>query len=151
MSRLLGVDLGERRIGVAVGDTERRIVRPLAAIRRGTPESDAARIGRLIAEQAIDELVVGLPRNMDGSEGPQAHATRAWAGEIRLRLGIPVVWRDERLTSLAAETELGRARRGRSGGPPSRVGRQQRRAAIDREAARLIVEAELRAREELSG
>lgn len=151
MSRLLGVDLGERRIGLAVADTERRTVRALATIRRGTAESDAARLARLIAEQQIDELVVGLPRNMDGSEGEQADATRAWAEELRLRVGLPVLWRDERLTSVAAEAALGRPRRGRSGGPPSRTGRQQRRAAVDREAARLILEAEVRAREGLPG
>jgi putative Holliday junction resolvase len=151
VSRLLGVDLGERRIGLAVADTERGTVRALATMRRGSAASDAARIGRLIDEQKIEELVVGLPRNMDGTEGSQADATRAWAEELRLRLGVPVVWRDERLTSVAAETELGRPRRGRSGGPPSGVGRQQRRAAVDREAARLILEAEVRAREGIAG
>ncbi len=147
MSRLLGIDLGERRIGLAVADTELGTVRALATMRRGSAEHDAARIGRLIDEQKIDEVVVGLPRNMDGTEGPQAEATRAWAEELGLRLGVPVLWRDERLTSVAAETELGRPLRGRSGGPPSRISRQQRRAAVDREAARLILEAEVRARE----
>jgi putative Holliday junction resolvase len=151
VSRLLGVDLGERRIGLAVADTERGTVRAMATIRRGSPESDAARIGRLVDEQKIDELVVGLPRNMDGTEGPQADATRAWAEELRLRLGVPVLWRDERLTSVAADIELGRPQRGRSGGPPSRITRQQRRAAVDREAARLILEAEVRAREGMPG
>ena len=146
MTRLLGIDLGERRIGLAVGDVTNAASRPLTTIRRGTLEADAERIARVVAEQGIGELVVGLPRNMDGSEGPQALATRAWADALSARLELPVVWRDERLTSETAELEMGRVRRGRSGGPPSTAARTRRRAAVDREAARLIVEAELRAR-----
>ena len=146
MSRLLGIDLGERRIGLAVGDVTSAASRPLATIRRGTVEADAATIARVVAEQGIGELVVGLPRNMDGTEGPQALATRAWADAISGRLGVPVTWRDERLTSEKAELEMGRVRRGRSGGPRGAGARTRRRAAVDREAERRIVDAELRAR-----
>ena len=143
MSRLLGIDLGERRIGIAIGDEADGAARALTTIRRRDPERDAAVIGRIVREHAVDALVVGLPRNMDGSEGTQAVATRTWAATISAALGLPVYWRDERLTTEHAEANLGRTPRGRSGGPPSRGALERRRAAVDREAARLILQAEL--------
>ena len=94
----------------------------------------------------IEGIVLGLPRNTDGSEGPQAAATRAWAAAVLAPLGIPVVLRDERYTSQDAEANLGRAPRGHAGGPPSATARERRRRAVDREAARLILQAELDAR-----
>ena len=101
---------------------------------------------RLADEHGASGLVVGLPLNADGSEGPQAALTRDWATAIEPDLGLPVTFRDERWTSIAAEAALGRPRRGRSGGPPSPAARNRRRADIDREAARRIVQAELDAR-----
>ncbi|MGZ6272187.1 MAG: Holliday junction resolvase RuvX [Candidatus Limnocylindrales bacterium] len=145
MTRLLGVDLGERRIGLAVGEVGIP-ARKLAVLTRNTPERDAAALLALAAEQGATELVVGLPRNMDGSEGAQALATRSWAEAIGALTGLPVTLRDERLTSVTAEANLGRVRRGRSGGPPSRAALARRRGAVDREAARLILQAELDAR-----
>lgn len=146
MTRLLAIDLGSRRIGLAVGDSLTGEVRPLATIRRASAERDAERIRRVSAEQRIDELVVGLPRNMDGSEGAQAHETRRWATCVAQAVSLPLVHRDERLTTEMAEAIAGRARRGRSGGPPSSRARAARRAAIDREAAAMIVQRELDAR-----
>ena len=146
MSRLLGIDLGTRRIGLALADTDTAAVRPLATLRRGSPERDIALLARLIEEQEVDELVIGLPRNMDGSEGQQAADTRAWADDVAGRLDRPICWRDERLSSERAEARLGRLRRGRGGGPPSPAARAAHRASIDREAARLILQAELDAR-----
>lgn len=146
MSRLLAVDLGERRIGLAYADERDGIVRPLATIRRGSAERDAAVIGRIVAEHRVDTLVVGLPSNMDGSEGAQAVLTRDWAAAMAARLGLPVCWRDERLTSVFAEAALGPPARGRTGGPPSKAASARRRAAVDREAARRILQAELDAR-----
>ena len=148
MTRLLGIDLGERRIGLAVGDDSSGSVRPLVTIRRAAPQRDAETLRRLVDEQAIDELVVGLPLNMDGSEGAQAAATRRWADEIGRLLGVPFQLRDERLTSENAERALGRPVRGRSGGPPSAAGRARRRARVDREAAAIVVRLELDARSE---
>ncbi|HET7676662.1 MAG TPA: Holliday junction resolvase RuvX [Candidatus Limnocylindrales bacterium] len=149
-ARLLGVDLGERRIGLAVADlddgTGHTGARSLAVLRRGSLEQDVTRIARLVDEQGVTGLVVGLPRNMDGSEGAQAAATREWAAQVAARLALPLAWRDERLTSEAAEASLPRTRRGRAGGPPSAAARGRRRAAVDREAARLILQAELDAR-----
>ena len=146
MTRLLGVDLGARRIGVAMGDDVSGAVRPLATLRRGTLERDVTSLRRLVDEQRIGELVVGLPRNMDGSEGPQAAETRRWAEAVGAEVGVPVRLRDERLTSEAAEARLGRLPRGRSGGPPSGSRRSAYRAAVDREAAVGILQAELDAR-----
>lgn len=144
--RLLGIDLGARRVGIAVADAATGSVRPLVALRRGDEERDAAVIGRLAQEQGAGWLVVGLPLDMDGSEGPQAALTRAWAEAIAGRLGLPLSLRDERLTSVAAEARLGRAPRGRSGGPPARQARNAYRARVDREAAVAVLQAELDAR-----
>lgn len=146
MTRLLGIDLGARRIGLAVADTDSGAVRPLATIARADAERDERTLGAVVREQRIDEIVVGLPRNMDGSEGTQAVETRRWADEVLTGLCLPVGWRDERLTSVRAEERLGRASRGRAGGPPSGAARAARRASIDREAAALIVQAELDSR-----
>ena len=143
MTRLLGIDLGQRRIGLAVGDTESGAARGLATIARGEKKRDAATLARLVREQRVDEFVLGLPRNADGSEGPQALVTRAWAADVLAGLRLPVAFRDEYLTSVAAEDSLGRTPRGRSGGPPSRAALDRRRGAVDREAARIILQAEL--------
>lgn len=144
--RLLGIDLGDRRIGLAAGATESGVARGLTTIPRSTDEADRRRLQAIIDEQGIEGLVLGLPRNTDGSEGPQAAATRAWATTVLEPLGIPFVLRDERYTSQDAEANLGRAPRGHAGGPPSASARERRRRAIDREAARLILQAELDAR-----
>ncbi len=146
MTALLGLDVGERRIGVAVGDPASGRVRALATIRRGDPEHDAATLRRIAEEHGAAELVVGLPLSLDGSEGPQAAATRRWADEVGPFLRLPVSWRDERGTSVDAEARLGRMGRGRSGGPPSPAARNAYRARIDREAAIAILQAELDAR-----
>ena len=103
-------------------------------------------MARVCEEQRIDEVVVGLPLNMDGSEGAQAAETRTWAAEIAPVLNRVIVWRDERLTSELAEGRMERASRGRAGGPPSSASRASRRARIDREAAAAILQAELDAR-----
>ncbi|MEA2621721.1 MAG: putative pre6S rRNA nuclease [Chloroflexota bacterium] len=144
--RLLGADVGERRIGLAIGDPDSGVVRALTTIRRVSPAADAVTLRRLADEQGATELVVGLPLLADGSEGSQAALTRAWASSIEDSLGLPVVWRDERNTSQAAESRIGAARRGRSGGPPTAGAMRAYRARVDREAAASIVQAELDAR-----
>ena len=146
MTVLLGVDLGDRRIGIAVGDSTSGSVRPVATLMRGTADQDAAAIGRLCTERGAEALVVGLPLHADGSESEQSRQTREWAAAVQPRIGLPLGFRDERLTSQAAEARLGRAPRGRAGGPPSATARRARRARLDREAAALIVQAELDAR-----
>jgi putative Holliday junction resolvase len=146
VSRLLGVDLGERRIGIAVADAE-GIAMPLVTLRRNVdPAVDAAAIARLVAEQEATEVIVGLPFDASGREGTQAAITRAWAEAVRPLLEAKVGYRDERLTSHIAEQRLGPMKRGRSGGPPSRTQRDSHRARVDREAAAIILQDELDAR-----
>ena len=147
MSRLLGIDLGERRIGIALAEREGLASRPHATLRRAPdPERDAAAIAAIIETNDVDELVVGLPLEASGVEGPQAERTRAWVSAVAPLLRLPVAFRDERLTSHVAEARLGPMKRGRSGGPPSRTQRDAHRARVDREAAAIILQDELDAR-----
>ena len=150
MTRLLGVDLGTKRVGLAVGDTATGSVVPLTTIRRGDVERDARTIATIAQEQRIAELVVGLPLNMDGSEGPQAEQTRDWAEAVAAQTALPVSWRDERLTTEDAMTRLGRPARGKSGGAPSGAARRMYRSRLDRTAAAAIVQAEIDARRSIT-
>jgi putative Holliday junction resolvase len=146
---ILGIDLGERRIGVAIADGPDVGARPLVTLPRGrTLEADAAELERLVAGNAVEEIVVGLPIEAAGHEGPQAGATRAWVEALDARLGDRVRFclRDERLSSHVAETRLGPMGRGRSGGPPSKRQRDEYRARVDREAAAVILQDELDSR-----
>ncbi|HEX4898727.1 MAG TPA: Holliday junction resolvase RuvX [Candidatus Limnocylindrales bacterium] len=147
MTRLLGIDLGERRIGLAVAEIDREPSLPLATIRRGrSVAADAERLATVVREQRIDELVIGLPLEASGAEGTMAGAARAWAASIGAALGLPVALRDERLSSHRAEDRLGPMPRGRSGGPPTPTQREAYRARVDREAAAIILADELEAR-----
>ena len=146
-ARILGIDLGAKRIGLAIADAGIGIARPLATVNRAaTLDADAETIGRACREQAVGELVVGLPVEASGVEGVMAAGARDWAAAMGERLGLPVTLRDERLSSFEAERRLGRMPRGRSGGPPSRTQRNAFRARIDREAASVILQDELDAR-----
>lgn len=147
MSRILGVDLGARRIGLAIADAGIDIARPLATVTRSASlDGDVATLERVSREQSVTELVVGLPIEASGVEGAMAVAARAWAAAVGERLGLPVTMRDERLSSFEAEQRLGRMPRGRSGGAPSRTQRNAFRARIDREAAAVILQDELDSR-----
>lgn len=146
LTRLLGVDVGESRIGLAVADSQTGSVNPLATIRRADAARDAATLATICAEQRIEEIVVGLPLNMDGTEGAQAARAREWVRAISPLVGMRIAWHDERLSSVAAEARIGRSARGRSGGPPSPAARNARRARVDREAAAQILQAELDSR-----
>ncbi|HEX5589997.1 MAG TPA: Holliday junction resolvase RuvX [Candidatus Limnocylindrales bacterium] len=147
MTRLLGVDLGDRRVGLAVAELDFEPARAIATVRRGRSiAEDAVRIGTIAREQRVDELVVGLPLDANGDEGPMAVAARAWAAAIGEALALPVTLRDERLSSHRAEGRLGSMPRGRSGGPPTPTQRERYRARVDREAAAIILEDELAAR-----
>jgi putative pre-16S rRNA nuclease len=147
VSRVLGVDLGSRRIGLAIADAGIGIARPLTTIpRAATLGEDAEAIARVCRGQDVAELVVGLPVHAGGAEGEMATAARAWAEAVGERLGLPVTMRDERLSSFEAERRLGRMPRGRSGGPPTKTQRTAFRERIDREAASVILQDELDAR-----
>jgi len=148
--RILGVDLGTRRVGLAVADVAVGIARPLATLARGASlDADALALGRVCREQGVVELVVGLPVeavDAGGAEGDMARAARDWASAMGERLALPVTLRDERLSSFEAERRLGRMPRGRGGGAPSRTQRNAYRAKVDREAAAIILQDELDAR-----
>ncbi len=147
MSRLLGIDLGERRIGLAIAEPGLEPARPLSTLARATNVAgDAARLATVIRDQRITELVIGLPINADGSEGPMAEAARTWATAIGGLLGLSVHLRDERLSSHLAEDRLGPMPRGRSGGAPTRMQRERYRAQVDRAAAAIILQDELDSR-----
>jgi putative holliday junction resolvase len=141
--RIIGVDLGDRRIGIALGDPAERTASPFATLSRAkTVAEDARSLSRLAAEQDARVLVVGLPLDMDGGEGAQAVKTREWAEAVAEATGLEIRFRDERLTSERAERRIGSAGRGRSGGPPSAAQREAYRARVDREAAALILQDE---------
>jgi putative holliday junction resolvase len=147
VSRLLGIDLGERRIGLAIAEADGTPARPLTTIRRARRlAGDVATLTRVIAEQGVGEIVVGLPLEASGADGPQARLTRTWADAVSETLGLPMAYRDERLTSHLAEQRLGPMPHGRSGGPPTAHQRDVYRARVDREAAAIILQDELDAR-----
>jgi putative Holliday junction resolvase len=147
VTTLLGVDLGERRMGLAIGTDDGAPARPLVTLPRGKRlDTDADALARIVAEQHVDEIVVGLPYEASGAEGPQAELTRRWTEAMAERLSVPLTFRDERLSSHLAEGRLGPMKRGRSGGPPTRAQRDAYRARVDREAAAIILQDELDAR-----
>jgi putative Holliday junction resolvase len=146
---ILGIDLGERRIGLAVAERDGLAARPLATISRArslAPADDAVTLTRIAREQRVAELVVGLPLEASGAHGPMAEGATTWARAVAELLGLPVTMRDERLSSHLAESRLGPMPHGRSGGPPSRTQRDRYRERVDREAAAIILQDELDAR-----
>jgi len=117
--RVLALDVGGRRLGVAVSDPTRTVALPLTTLERQSPEIDAGALGRLAAEHEASVLVVGLPLDLRGREAVAARGVRAYAGELAPLLpGIELTFVDERLSTVAAERALreqgvrGRARRG---------------------------------------
>lgn len=103
---ILGLDVGERRIGVAISDASARIAAPLTTIAAHPLERAIAQIARLVAERGVIRVVVGLPLTMRGEHGPQALAVQRFADALATTLACPVVLFDERLTSVAAEQML---------------------------------------------
>jgi putative Holliday junction resolvase len=126
--RIIGLDHGSRRIGLAIGDLETRLAFSRPALQRTNLASDLEAIQRMADDEDASTLVVGLPRNMDGSEGPQAQAARAF-GQRLAAGGLDVVFQDERLTSWQAAEQLG-----------PRRGRERRSGELDSAAARLILQ-----------
>ena len=116
--RLLGLDLGEKTIGLALSDTLATIATPLETLARGKFTVDAQKLLALIAQHNIGALVVGLPLNMDGSEGPSAQSARAFARNFAAQSDIGIVLQDERLSTAAVtrtllEADSSRAKRAR--------------------------------------
>lgn len=130
---LMGLDLGTKTIGVATSDPDRRIATAVETIRRTTFTADAKRLLALAAERAAVGLVLGLPINMDGSEGPRAQSTRAFARNLAKLTELPIAFWDERLSTAAVERELIAAD----------VSRARRATVIDQHAAMFILQGAL--------
>jgi putative Holliday junction resolvase len=132
-ARLLGFDLGEKTIGLALSDTLRSIATPMETLPRGKFSNDAAKIEKIIAEQNVGGLIVGLPLNMDGSEGPSAQSARAFARNFAARSGIPIVLQDERLSTAAVTRTL----------LDADASRRRRSEVVDKMAAAYILQGAL--------
>ena len=130
---LLGLDLGTKTIGVATSDPDRRIAAGVETIARTRFSADAGRLLTLARERKAVGLVLGLPINMDGSEGPRAQSTRAFARNLAAVTELPIAFWDERLSTAAVERELIAAD----------MSRARRRAAIDQHAALFILQGAL--------
>ncbi|PVA08167.1 Holliday junction resolvase RuvX [Thalassorhabdomicrobium marinisediminis] len=103
---LAGLDLGTKTIGVAVSDAGHMIATPLETIKRSKFQVDAAALLKIVDHRQIAGVVLGLPRNMDGSEGPRAQSTRAFARNLARLTDLPITFWDERLSTVAAERAL---------------------------------------------
>jgi len=130
---LLGLDLGTKTIGVAASDPDRRLATGVETIARKNFTADAQRLLALAAERKAAGFVLGLPLNMDGSEGPRAQATRAFARNLAKLTALPIAFWDERLSTAAVERELIGAD----------VSRAKRAAVIDQHAAIFILQGAL--------
>lgn len=132
---LLALDVSKRRIGIAGTDPERRLATALATIERRNPKADLERLAATARERRAVGLVIGLPINMDGSEGPMAKAMRAEAARLAAGLGLPALLQDERLSTFAVEDAIAEGRL-----PRPRKGQH-----LDHYAAMVILEDALRA------
>jgi putative holliday junction resolvase len=131
--RLMGLDLGSKTIGVAVSDLTRQIASPLTTIRRSKFSADAAALLGLAAGEKTVAFILGLPVNMDGSEGPRAQSTRAFARNLAKLSPLPLVFWDERLSTAAVERMLIASNRSRA----------RRAEIVDKLAAAYILQSAL--------
>ena len=130
---LIGLDLGTKTIGVATSDPDRKLATVVETIARKTFSADAKRLLALAAERNAVGFVLGLPLNMDGSEGPRAQSTRAFARNLGKLTELPIALWDERLSTVAVERDLIAAD----------VSRKKRAAVIDQHAAAFILQGAL--------
>ena len=131
--RLLGLDLGEKTIGLALSDTLLSVATPMQTLKRGKFGADATRLDIIISEQGVGGLVVGLPLNMDGSDGPSAQSARAFGRNWAGRSALPVVFQDERLSTSAVTRTLLEAD----------ASRRRRSDVVDKMAAAYILQGAL--------
>ena len=132
-ARLLGLDVGTKTIGLALSDVTRSIATPYHTVRRTKFTEDAKVIQETVKEHQVGALVIGLPINLDGSEGPRAQSTRAFARNLAARIEVPMVFWDERLSTAAVERHLLEAG----------ASRKRRAQVIDRMAAAYILQGAL--------
>lgn len=126
----MGLDVGTKTIGVAVSDELGLTAQGITTVRRVGPRKDLEALKQIIAEREVDRIVVGLPLNLDGSEGPRAQACRKFGETVAAETGLPTIYWDERLTTVAAERVLLEAD----------VSRARRKQVIDQVAATLILQ-----------
>lgn len=132
--RLLGLDLGSKTIGLAISDSGFMIASPLETIQRKKFTSDALALKAIIDERQIGGLVLGLPKNMDGSDGPRVQSTRQFAANLLERFDIPIAFWDERLSTMAVERVLVNE---------ADMSRRKRSAVVDKMAASYILQGAL--------
>jgi len=134
--RVLALDVGERRVGVAISDSTGTVARPLQTLVRGSREEDFAAIAVIVAEHDIGLVVVGQPLSLDGTEGPQARRVARYAEALTATLPVPVVAWDERFTTVTAEEILRQRRR-------QKKRRARTRGEVDAIAAAVILQSYL--------
>jgi putative holliday junction resolvase len=132
-ARLLGLDVGTKTVGMALSDVTRSIATPYHTVRRTKFTEDAQVIAAAIKEHDVGAVVIGLPINLDGSEGPRAQSTRAFARNLAARIEVPILFWDERLSTAAVERHLIEAD----------ASRKRRAQVIDRMAAAYILQGAL--------
>ena len=132
-ARLLGLDLGEKTIGLAISDTRLTVATPFDVLNRGKFTADAAQIEAIASKQGVGGLIIGLPLNMDGSNGPSAQSARAFARNLAVRSPLPIVFWDERLSTAAVNRDMIAAD----------ATRKRRAAAVDKIAAAYILQGAL--------
>ncbi|MDP2210567.1 MAG: Holliday junction resolvase RuvX [Candidatus Aquicultor sp.] len=135
--RVLGIDFGERRIGLAMSDPTGRTALPLETVVRGADDAHLAYIRELCEKHGVGEVVIGLPLSLRGEVGPQAEATLVFVEQLKELVGVPVRTWDERMTTLSASRALAEAN----------VSRKKRKEVVDKVAATLILQAYLDSRE----
>jgi putative holliday junction resolvase len=130
---IAGLDFGEKTIGIAISDLRRQVATPLETLRRIKFTADAAKLLALLAARGAHGIILGLPLNMDGSEGPRVQATRAFARNLTALTDLPITYWDERLSTVAATRALLEAD----------ASRQKRKKVIDAVAAGYILQGAL--------
>ena len=130
---LLGLDLGEKTIGLAVSDGSLMIATPMETIRRTKFTADAKRLAEIIDDRGVGGLVIGLPINMDGSEGPRCQSVRQFAANLLARADLPIAFWDERLSTAAVTRTL----------LDADVTRKRRAEVVDKMAAAYILQGAL--------
>jgi putative holliday junction resolvase len=132
-ARLLGLDVGTKTIGLALSDVTRRVATPYDTIRRTKFTADAKRIREVVEKNQVGALVIGLPLKLDGSEGPRAQSTLAFARNLAAHVEVPMVFWDERLSTAAVKRHLIEAG----------ASRKRRAEVVDRMAAAYILQGAL--------
>ena len=132
-ARLLGLDVGTKTIGMSLSDVTRSVATPYHTVRRTKFIEDAKAIEAVIEAHDVGAVVIGLPLNLDGSEGPRAQSTRAFARNLAARIAVPILFWDERLSTAAVERHLIEAD----------ASRKRRAEVIDRMAAAYILQGAL--------